>query len=206
MIVVSACFAQETRWIARRPGMAVVHTAMGEGAANDLERRWPNGAGVDVLVATGVCGAADPGLRTGDLILADRILHRGEAIAISPELLDRARGASDGFRVGAAASVDAVAGPEEKRTAREAGATTVDMESGPLARWARQHGVGFVALRAVLDRADESLPFAPNRPIWGGVIRHPIATARLARRAARAGRAIGRGVDAVVEQLQEAGT
>ena len=206
MIVVSACFARETRWIAKRPDVAVVHTAMGAGAARDLERRWPAGRGIDVLVSTGVCGAADPALCTGDLVLADRIVHRGEEIAVSPALIDRVRRATDDLRIGPAASVDRVAGPVEKRAAHRAGAATVDMESGPIGAWAREHGIDLLVLRAVLDRADEALPFAPGRPIWVGVVCHPIAALRLVRRSARAGRAIGRGVDAMVARLQGEGS
>jgi len=206
MIVISACFARETRWIAARPGVAVVHTAMGAGATRDIERRWPAGRGVDVLISTGMCGAADPTLCPGDLVLADRVFHRGEEIVISPELLHRIRHGIPGLRVGAAASCETIAGSAQKRGAGEAGALTVDMESGPLARWANEHGVDFLVIRAVLDRVDEQLPFSLDRPIWVDVVRRPIAAFRLARRSLWAGRAIGRGVDVVVAQLQRGGS
>jgi hypothetical protein len=46
----------------------------------------------------------------------------------------------------------------EKRAAGATGALAVEMEAGPLARWAGRHGVPFVHLRVVLDPVSSSLP------------------------------------------------
>ena len=191
MIVVSACFGIEARWIARTAGVRVVKTPMGARATEALSE-WDGrlGAG-DLLVSSGFCGGLAAGLQTGDVVLADRIRWRGRDVALDPALLERARRVlGDASHVGLCAVRDEVVETrEEKRRLAETGAIAVDMESGSLADWAAEQGVGFLVLRAVLDPVDlaVSIPGASA----GSVLRHPIGAMRLGRRAARAGRAVG---------------
>jgi nucleoside phosphorylase len=203
VILVTACFPIELRWIARRPGLRVVRTAMGEASGASLDRLGDAAADTTMMISTGFAGGIDPRAARGDLALARTVRHRDEEIGIDPELVDRARRALNDrpciLHVGPCASADRVLGPDEKRALAEHGVTSVDMESGPLARWASARGIPFLALRAVLDPADTELPFSADRPLWTSVLRHPIAGARSARHAVAVGRRLGRAVNAVVD-------
>jgi adenosylhomocysteine nucleosidase len=203
MILVTACFRIEARWIPRRPGVRVVRTAIGERSRETM-------AGLDteasLLVATGFCGGIDPRIRRGDLFLARTVRHRGEEIRIDPELLARARsalnGGSGGLHVGLSESVDHVLRPDEKRALAAEGVGAVDMESGPLARWAADRGIPFLSLRVVLDPAETDLPFPADRPFWLSALRRPIAAIRTARVASVAGRTLGTAIDEVAEAFE----
>jgi len=203
VILVTACFPIELRWIARRPGVRVVRTAMGEPSGASLDRLGDTTAGTTMMISTGFAGGIDPRAARGDLALARIVRHRDEEIGIDPKLVDRARRALNGrpfvVRIGPCASADGVLGPDEKKALAEQDVTSVDMESGPLARWASARGIPFLALRAVLDPADTELPFSADRPLWTSVLRHPIAVAQLARHAVSVGRGLGRAVNAVVD-------
>jgi len=205
MILIASCFSIESRWIDRRPGVRIVRTSMGEEAASALVELEETGD-ASHLIAIGFCAGIDPRARRGDLILARTIRYRDEEIRIDPELLARARDALDGgastLHVGICQSVDRVLDRSGKRTLADAGISAADMESGSLARWARERGISFLALRAVLDPVDENLPFASGRPLWMSAARHPIATARVGRAASRVGRDLGRAVNAVVEAVR----
>ena len=91
MIVVAACFRLETAWIPKIPGTRVVRVRVG--APSGFARAITAGGRPDLLISTGFCGGLDPRLGIGDLILATEVIHRGQAIAIAPELLTRARAA-----------------------------------------------------------------------------------------------------------------
>jgi 4-hydroxy-3-methylbut-2-enyl diphosphate reductase len=103
-------------------------------------------AGTGPLVIAGVCGAVDPALRPGDLVVASEVRGDGGSIRCATDLAERL-----GARVGAIASVDRIASPERKRELRETGALAVDMESYWLAASAGDRPVAVV--RAVADRA-----------------------------------------------------
>ncbi|MGZ4388460.1 MAG: phosphorylase family protein [Gaiellaceae bacterium] len=107
-------------------------------------------AGEGPLVIAGVCGALDPSLRPGDLVVASEVRGDGEPVACATDLA-----AAIGARVGPIVSVDRIASRAEKRSLFESGAIAVDMESYRLARSAGDRPVAVV--RAVVDRADRRL-------------------------------------------------
>jgi len=203
MIVVTGCYGIEARWISRRPDVRIVHTAIGERSQETMEEFRDEGADVSLLIASGFCGGVDPRIRRGHLFLAHAVRHRGEEVRIDPDLFGRARQALDGeaaeLHTGLCASVNRVLQQDEKRALAADDVSTVDMETGPLARWAADRGIPFLALRAVLDPVDTDVPFSTGRPLWVSALRHPIAAARTAHSAFVAGRALGTGIDAVVE-------
>jgi len=194
MILVSACFGIEARWIDRGPDVRVVRTPMGARAAEGLAG-WDCGFGAeDVLISAGFCGGLRETLACGDLVLADRVRAEDGEIYIDAGLLDQARRA-----LGASVCVGAVAARthvvetrQAKRELAASGTVAVDMESGVLGRWAAEHDVRFLVLRAVLDPWDEDLVI--RDATIGSVLRHPLAAMRLGRRATRAGRAMGEGI------------
>jgi len=202
VIVVVACSWIETLFVRRRPGLRIVRTPMAAASAVAL-RRALAGDRPEMIVSTGFCGGLDPVLRPGALVLADRVLFRGETVAIDSDLLDAARGRLEArglpVRVGSVVSSEAVAAtPAEKARLAQAGALAVEMEAGVLATVASEEKSGFLSLRAVLDPAVEPLPFHALRPRVGEIVRRPVTSLRLAWRALLASRAVGKAVAALV--------
>jgi len=206
--MVTACSYTETVWIPRLPGLRVVRTPMGAAARGALERTLEGGEVPTLILSTGFCGGLAPSLRPGKVVLAREIHHRGETLPIDATLLDRAETglAEKGidFTTGAIESVERVVQTErEKSEVAKEGAIAVEMEGGPLARLARERGIGFLSVKAVLDPADCALPFASGRSLVRSILAHPVATLRFARLSFGAGRAIGRAIPAVVSAFVE---
>ncbi len=103
---------------------------------------------VDGIINTGYCGALDPSLRIGDLVM-----WRGAEIPSTiPHL------------VGEISSSDrVVASAAEKRRLREqTGALAAEMEAGEVKKIAAGWAVPFYCVRAVSDTAQEDLPLDFN--------------------------------------------
>ena len=207
--MVSACFRAETVWIPRLPGLRVIHTPMGEAAASALESGL-NSLLPDVpalILSTGFCGGLLPTLHSGKLVLAEAVHESGETIPVAPALLAKAK---EALRV---ARLDFVCGPvessdrviqtkEEKHRLQTKGTIAVDMESGPIARWAREKRFDVLCLRAVLDPVDQELPLTMKASLIRSILQHPLATLRLARLSVRAGRSIGRAIPILVSGFE----
>ena len=116
------------------------------------------------LISWGTCGGLAPELSAGALIVASHVLALDGAryptsvlpVTAYADVLTRS------VHSGALLSVpDPVMTVEEKATLyQQFGALGVDMESVALARVAAERGVGFLAVRAVVDPATEPLPAA----------------------------------------------
>jgi adenosylhomocysteine nucleosidase len=113
-------------------------------AVNEALRERRN---VDGIVSTGFCGALDPALCVGDIVVS------GDGVA-SPRAFVR----------GEILSMDRVAVTAvEKRDLRErTGAVAIEMESAAVAAKAREWGVPFRCIKAVSDTAAEDLPLDFN--------------------------------------------
>jgi adenosylhomocysteine nucleosidase len=139
-----AAFSREAAWkhsrwflIANGPGPKLVERA--------LERK-PD---VDRILSIGFCGALDPALRIGDIVVSGEV----------------PKGVGASFVRGGVVSVDRVAVTAlEKGNLRAAtGASVVEMESSAVARKAREWDVPFGCVRVVSDTAGEDLPLDFNR-------------------------------------------
>ena len=145
------------------------------------------------LIGTGVVGALSYGLRPGDIVLADRVIHkRGEEE--DPEHISAVEEAHlrDVGRYLKVAGLDYSLGPiltshrvlatgDEKRRAKEqTGAIAVDMETAALASEAAARGLPFAVLRTVLDHIDDDIP-AVELTDESGRVRPLHATAHLVR-------------------------
>ncbi len=156
-----ACEAewQGDRWwmLANGPGEALVIEAL-------KERKH-----VDGMISTGLCGALDPALRICDIVVSASAGVDAQAV----------------FVRGAVHSIDRVAvTAAEKRTLRnQTGAIAVDMESGAVERKAAEWNVPYLCIRAVSDRAGDTLPLDFNRyrNARGDFSRARIALAAIAR-------------------------
>ena len=123
---------------------------------------------MDGIVSTGFCGALDPALGVGDIVVS------GDVVA-SPRPFVR----------GEILSLDRVAVTAvEKRLLRErTGAAAVEMESAAVAAKAREWGVPFRCIKVVSDTAAEDLPLDFNlyRDAAGRFSRSRIALAAMRR-------------------------
>lgn len=121
----------------------------------------------DGLILLGCAGGLAPALRSGDLVVADRIVDAsGETFACDPA--GRAAMEAAARRGGVAATVGGVLGSgaviasvdEKRRAASASGCVAVDMESSAAARWAAANGIPLAVVRAILDPADVALEYA----------------------------------------------
>lgn len=100
----------------------------------------------DVVVA-GFCGAVDPTLRTGDVVVATEVRHGDDVRPADPSIAEHLRARGIAARTGPVVTVDRIQGPRE-RAAHE-GALAVDMES----YWVPNAAV----VRVVVDEAGRRL-------------------------------------------------
>jgi adenosylhomocysteine nucleosidase len=164
----SAAFSREAGWkdsrwflIANGPGPRLV--------ARALDREHDGRPDVERILSVGFCGALDPSLRIGDIVVSGEIPN----------------GVGASFVRGDVVSVDRVAiTVREKCDLRAAtGAAVVEMESAAVAQKAREWDVPFGCVRVVSDAAGEDLPLDFNlyRDADGRFERTRIALAALGR-------------------------
>ncbi len=155
--------AMVLRWGA--PGLEVITTGVGPErsarAASRLRHEEPRG-----VVVAGLCGALDPHLRPGDVIVPDRLLTPDGRMQELRAAKLRALVAATGARIveGAILGVDHVVSERERTGLRATGASAVDMESPWLAAAAK--GRPFGVVRIVVDAPGYAL-FRPGI-LWCG--------------------------------------
>ena len=209
-----------------RPGgaeIATVATGLGPIRAREAAIHALDALGsFDLIVVAGVAGALSPGLKPGDLVLADRIIETdpdtlaaARTFATAPAQLEAVgRSLADAridFSSGALlTSLRILVTADQKRRAnQQTGAIAVDMETAAIAAEAAARGLTVVAIRAIIDGvgdelsgaalADEHGEIHPFR-IAGFLLRHPgglLKLPRLARNMSRATRALAGALEAV---------
>ena len=147
----------------------------------------------EMVIGTGVVGALSYGLRPGDIVLADRIIHKRDA-EVEPEHVAAVHEThlKDVGRYLKVAGLEYSTGPiltshralvsgdEKRRAKEETGAIAVDMETAALAAEAVARGIPFAVMRTVLDHIDDEIPGAEMADEHGRV--RPLrATAHLLR-------------------------
>ena len=161
-----AKFAREVYWkgnrwwlLANGPGPELAAKAFEMGAKREE---------VDAVVSTGLCGALDPALRIGDVVVAGVVPLQARRYA-----------------AGDVHSIDRVAvTARDKRLLRnETGSIAVDMETAAIRKQAALMKVPSFCVRAVSDSAGDDLPLDFNqfRDTRGDFSRPKIAMAALAR-------------------------
>jgi hopanoid-associated phosphorylase len=194
--VVAVGLASEARLLP-----AGARAAVSGGDPDRLAARLAAMGPVSAVLSFGIAGGLAPGVRTGELLVAEA-LRVGEELSLPDPAWTARLQAGTGARPAVlAASATLVATPAAKRALHGAThALAVDMESGVAARFAAARAVPFAVLRAVADTAEEGLPRAAadaldaeGRPrpfaVLAGLLPRPWelpALIRLARRSAAA--------------------
>ena len=134
--------------------IAVFHTGMGEACARArLQQLARSGAAArfECVIAAGFAGGLDASLRPGSLVLDG---PQGPLFSRAWTLLGKR------VRAGAiATSLSVLETPEAKaRFGRETCALAVEMEQAAVADFAHEQGLPLIALRAITDPAEETLP------------------------------------------------
>jgi adenosylhomocysteine nucleosidase len=123
---------------------------------------------VSAIVSTGFCGALDPSLSVGDIVVSGA-----------------APSAQINFRSGRIHSVDRVIIKSQEKLAlrNETGALAVEMEAAAVEEKAREWGVPFYCIRVVSDTASDDMPLDFNhfRDAQGRFSRTRISMAAMAR-------------------------
>jgi len=128
--------------------------------------------GATAIVSAGLCGGLDPALKSGDLILGERVVSAKGDIVIADKALSAAADKFSPRHVAIFGSDEIVDSVEKKEALfQRYAAETVDMESHGAARAAAKSGVPFIAIRVVADGAARTLPKAALRAVTpsGGV-------------------------------------
>jgi 4-hydroxy-3-methylbut-2-enyl diphosphate reductase len=138
------------------PGIEVVRTGMGTARSARSAARLA-GRSFGAVAVTGVCGALDPAMRPGDLVVATQVRYGDRVVPCpsAPLLAGELRRAGLTVHLGPMVTTDRlVEGAERARLAAE-GACAVDMESAVLALGLS--GRPLAVVRAVSD--------TPGRPL-----------------------------------------
>jgi len=128
--------------------------------------------GVAALLSFGIAGGLDPALPAGTVILGEAVLTAPGArldchAAWREAVAEAATGAGLALQSAALAGVaEVISSPVEKaHLFAVSGAAAVDMESHAVAEVAAAAGLPFLALRAIADPANRSLPAAALAPL-----------------------------------------
>ena len=190
---------------ARIAGRAGLEPVIGGGDAHLLARRLEQAAqGAVAVVSFGIAGGLAPLLKTRDVVIATHVVGANEHYVCDGAWSQVLRGKLAYSRSAIIAGVDApVADVGAKKSLfRNTGAHAVDMESHIAARFAKQHGLPFAALRVICDGAERALPPAalvPLKPsgrprlfaVLGSLARAPAQFPELLGTGREAGKALG---------------
>jgi adenosylhomocysteine nucleosidase len=159
-----AALEMERRWI-RAPEPLVELSGVGETRAENAAGRLLE-RGATALVSWGVAGGLDPGLRPGTVILPDTVIGAdGQRWGVDLEWRDRLLERVGGRVVTATSplyhATSVITTANEKRVIHERfGAGAADMESMAVAGVASAKDIPWIAVRVVIDAADQDLPAA----------------------------------------------
>jgi 4-hydroxy-3-methylbut-2-enyl diphosphate reductase len=142
------------------PGIKVRRSGMGRHELDFGE--------ADAIGVAGLCGAVDPSLRAGDIVLATELRSEDGKVIPCPDsslLAEPLRRMGLEATTGTLYTAGKILGRDERLALRDQGVTAVDMESAWIAEAARERPVA--VLRVVVDTADRRL--ASPRTLAAGV-------------------------------------
>ena len=159
-----AALEMERRWIGI-PEPLVELSGVGDTRAEIAARRLAE-RGATALVSWGVAGGLDRDLSPGTVILPDTVVGAdGSSHGVNLEwrnrLLERVRGRVVTSTSPLYHATSLITTADEKRAIYErCGAGAADMESAAVARVAFANHISWIAVRVVIDAADQDLPAA----------------------------------------------
>jgi hypothetical protein len=142
------------------PGIKVRRSGMG--------RRQVDFGDADAVGIAGLCGAVDPSLRAGDIVLGTELRSEDGTTVACPNsalLAEPLRRMGLTTMSGTVYTASKILGREERLALRDKGVIAVDMESAWIAEEARNRSVA--VLRVVVDTAERRL--ASPRTLLAGV-------------------------------------
>jgi adenosylhomocysteine nucleosidase len=162
----TACFRAS---VGRLDGTEVIVACTGDGRENAargaqaLLERYPVGR----LIVVGVAGGLSPSLRLGSLLVAREVVEDGRSVPAPDALwLQRARRDTGATPATFVSTRNILCTPHDKADAYSSlsggPVAAVDLETATYARAASLRGIPYVALRAISDTAEESLPLDFN--------------------------------------------
>ncbi|HYM12713.1 MAG TPA: hypothetical protein VEU62_18390 [Bryobacterales bacterium] len=144
-------------WLGGRAAVLAAHGAGRSNAAQAVERVCAK-VRVAAVVSAGMCGALDPALAPGQVVVA------GQVLSLEPRAEFAARTPRGTQASGAVLTLDHVVQTvEEKSRLRETSAAAVEMEAAGVAAEAEKRGLPFYCIRVVSDGAGESFALDYNR-------------------------------------------
>jgi hopanoid-associated phosphorylase len=147
---------------ARIVGGAGIKTIVGGGRSDLLRARLDAVLGDNPrgVISIGIAGGLSPALKTGDCVVASRIVAGNESIPTDTAWSESLMRALPDAVLAVLAGASAIVRTQEAKAAlhRATGAYAVDMESHVAARFAADRGIAFAALRIVSDDASRTLP------------------------------------------------
>lgn len=117
--------------------------------------------GADVLISFGCAAGLDPALNSGDLLLPKQVIAAdGKRLECDPDWRQRFSRVSAGSCDAALAEAPALLASRAAKAALAANtdAVAADMESAAILRVAGEHNIPAMAVRCVLDTAEQALP------------------------------------------------
>lgn len=153
---------QEAR-IAAGPGLTVICSSSNPVQLREMMTSF-DPASIRGIVSFGVAGGLNPSLKTGDIVIASRIVTAKRKWVTDPALTEdvvalpmkRGRSILHGVLAGVEEIVTGQVGKQALRSTT--GADAVDMESHIAARYAEYNGLPFAAVRVISDPAHRALP------------------------------------------------
>lgn len=146
--------AAEARIARQAPWRVAVGGGTPEGAmraARDLVA-----AGAKGLVSFGLAGALAPSLKPGAVLIPSAVVTLGDSFACDSAIASLLGLPDSGTILGGETIVATAA--DKRRLWQHTGALAVDLESGAVARVAREAGLPFAVLRVICDPAGRDLP------------------------------------------------
>jgi adenosylhomocysteine nucleosidase len=157
---ISTGFLDGTEVITACTGDGVENAARG---AETLMEQYQVGQ----LIVVGIAGGLSPALPLGALLVARQVVEEGRwAPAPDAGWLQRARRDTGAIPATIVSTRDVLCTVKDKAaiysSLKEGGVAAVDLETATYARAAARRGLPYVALRAIADTAEESLPMDFN--------------------------------------------
>ena len=120
------------------------------------------------VISAGFSGGLQPGLKRGDIVMADSLAEPGGGrLAIDVRIDQQTLASTPGLHVGRLLTVDKIVADssEKQRLGQTYDALAVDMESWGVGEVCSQEHVRFLAVRVISDTMEENLPHDLGRLI-----------------------------------------